>query len=89
MAETFREYYLLKRKVENENMWLQGAYFHHALGAALATSFGKKQEKYLSKPVDVFPKTKAEKEMEKREERKRLIKYLSGLKAVSDSKKQK
>ena len=86
IAKTFREYYLLKRKVENENMWIQGSYFYSALQAVISTAFGKKREKYVTQPLDIFPKTKAEKDAEIRQKKYKLIRYLSSLKMPADKK---
>lgn len=80
LTETYREYFLLKKRMDNETLWIQGAYFYNALNAVISTAFGNKREKYLSKPMDIFPKTKAEKEEEKRTKRIKLINYLNSLK---------
>ena len=78
MAKAYRQAYLMKRKVENENMWIQGAYIFNAVTNAIATTFGKKRVDYLKKPLDIFPKTEAEKAEEVRSERKKLIEFLNG-----------
>lgn len=79
MAKAFREAHNLKRRERNEEMWVNGMYQLSALSVALHNAFDKKKIKYLEKPLDIFPKSKAEKEAEIREERKKLIDWLSRL----------
>ena len=86
MVRAYAQSFLLKRKLENENMWIQGAYFANALSAVLASSFGKKRVDYINKPLDLFPKTEAEIEADKREQRIKLIKQLNLLKSSMQKK---
>lgn len=79
MAKAYREAYMLKRRVQNENMWLQGLYIHNAVEAVVGTALGKQKLKYVPQPFDIFPKTKLEEEQEKERERQRLIAYLNTL----------
>lgn len=59
-AEDFR------RERVNHELWLQGLYFHNAVGAALAMAFwnkkGKKPDGYMQYPI---PFTEREKEADK------------------------
>ena len=80
MTRAYAQAYLLKRKIENENMWILGAYVANAFGTVIGNAFGKKKLKYLEKPLDIFPKTDAEKQAEVRAERRKLISWLNGLK---------
>ena len=54
----YRKAYELKRKKDNEDMWLQGAYVYHAIcrAAPLLIPFNKhpKPEEYLDKPFPMF-----------------------------------
>ena len=77
MVIIYRDAYILKRRAQNENLWLQGIYFYNALGAALNNCFSKQERKYIEKPLDAFPKTRAEKRVEKINAKKRLIAYLN------------
>ena len=79
MTRAYSQAYLLKRRANNEEMWLQGAYFSNALQAVIGTAFGKQRLKYIDKPLDVYEKTKAEKEQEVRNERQKLINWLDKL----------
>ena len=87
MVKAYQQAYLLKRKVENENMWIQGAYFANALASVLGSMFSKKRTKYLEKPMDIFPKTEAEKQAEIREERRKVIAWLNGMKRAVEKRK--
>ena len=80
MTRTFEQAYLLKRKIENENMWILGGYIANAFGTVLGNAFGKKKQAYLEKPLDIFPKTESEKKAEIREEKRKLINWLNGMK---------
>jgi hypothetical protein len=86
MARAYAQYYLLKRRARNEEMWLQGIYNANAFQTVLGNAFGKQKLKYFEKPLDIFEKTEAEKEQEAREERQKLINWLNGLKKSADKK---
>ena len=86
MVRAYAQSYLLKRKIENENAWILGAYIANAFGTVIANAFGKKKANYLDKPLDIFPKTEAEKQMEIREGRKKLINWLNAFKKASTKK---
>lgn len=79
MAKHYAERYKLMRKQRNEEMWVNGMYTLNALQVALNNAFDKKKIKYVEKPFDIFPKTEAEIEAEKQEEREKLVRWLSGL----------
>lgn len=87
MTRAYAQAYLLKRKIENENAWILGAYMANAFGTVVSNSFGGKRNKYLEKPLDIFPKTEAEKQAEIREERRKLITWLNGMKKAAKKKK--
>ena len=86
MVRAYAQAYLLKRKVENENAWIQGAYVANAFGTVLSNAFGKKKTDYLTKPLDIFPKTEAEEQAEIREEKRKLIVWLNGMKKIAAKK---
>lgn len=79
IARDYANAYILRRRAENEKLWLEGVYFNHALASVIGTAFGKKKIKYLEAPLDIFPKTEAEKEQEKREKRNQLIQMLNAM----------
>lgn len=86
MAKTYAQYYLLKRRQMNEELWLNGIYVANAFQTVLGNAFSKKKLKYLEKPLDIFEKTEAEKQHEIRKERQKLIDWLNHLKQFSNKK---
>lgn len=75
LAVAFRKAYRLKREVDNENFWLQGLYMYDAVAVALQNAFSKrgvKKEKYLERPIDIFPLTEVEKARREEKERKKM-----------------
>lgn len=86
MVRAYAQSYLLKRRIANEDAWIQGAYMANAFGTVIANSFGKKKTNYLDKPMDLFPKTEAEQKVEVREERQKLISWLNGMKRSAEKK---
>ena len=87
LTRAYAQAYLLKRKIENENMWIQGAYNANAFGTVLSNAFSKKNVKYLAEPLNLFPKTKAEKEAEIRAERRKVIEWLKKMQKAFNRKK--
>jgi len=83
MVTEFADAYLLKRRARNEELWLEGVYFANAMGITLNNAFNKSKKKYLDKPLDIFGKTAAEKEQEKRNQRKRVIEWLENLRIAA------
>ena len=79
MVKAFREAHKIRRQMRNEELWIEGIYTLKALSVALQNSFGKHPADYFKEPLRIFPKTEAEIEREKREERLKLIEYLSGM----------
>ena len=86
MTRAYAQAFLLKRKMQNEDAWIQGAYFANAMSAVLGSAFGKRKINYLEKPFELYGKTEQEKAAEIREERQKVINYLSGLKKAFDRK---
>ena len=86
MARAYAQYYLLKRRQMNEELWLEGIYVANAFQTVLGNAFGKHKLKYLEKPLDIFEKTEAEKEQEVRSERQKLINFLDMMKQSADRK---
>ena len=79
MVTAYRDAYILKRRMRNEDMWLNGMYTMKSLESVIGTAFGKQKVKYVSEPFNIFPKTKLEEEQEKARERQKLINYLNSL----------
>lgn len=87
MVNAYREAHLLRRKMRNEELWINGLYNYNGFGAVVSTAFGKHRTEYVKKPFDIFPKTKAEKQLEIREERRKIISWLNGMKKKADRNK--
>ena len=71
IATAYRKAYRIRRELENEMAWLQGMYNYDAFAVVLANAFrskGAKRQKYMEKPIDIFPLTEAEKQRREREE---------------------
>lgn len=82
--------YNLRRRQQNEMLWLQGAYNLNALSVVIGNAFSKKgtpPRKYLETPLDVFPKTDAELKAEQEQQQKKLIAQLSIWKKMFDESK--
>lgn len=79
IAKHFYEYHKLMNKKRNEEMWVNGLYTLDALQVALNNAFDKHKIKYNNKPLDIYPKTQVEQEMEKAEKTNKFIKWLNSL----------
>jgi hypothetical protein len=80
MARDYRIAYGLKQREDNARMWLQGLYDFRAFETVLSNAFlpkGKTPHKYIEKPLDIFPKTKAEKEAEAEKAREKAIAFFT------------
>lgn len=77
MATAYEQAYRLKERKRNEEMWIQGSYVCNAVAVAIHNAFDKHKEYYLKAPLDIYPKTQAEKQEEIRQERLALVKKLS------------
>ena len=86
MVRAYAQAYLLKRKIDNENMWIMGSYVTSALNSVIGTAFGKRRVNYIEKPIEFFPKTDMEKNAEIKEEKRKLIAWLNGFKKTFNKK---
>ena len=69
----------------NEELWLSGLYNQSAVGSVVASAFGKRKVEYVTKPFNIFPKTKIEKREEERREKMKLIEILNSWKRSWDA----
>ncbi len=79
MARAYEDAYLLKKRVKNEELWLQGLYIYRAVRAVVASAVGGRNEKYITNPLDFLPKTKAEKQRDKYEKRLKSIRFFDSM----------
>lgn len=71
LAVAFRKAFRLKRKLENEQAWLQGIYFYDAIAVCLSNAFskpGSKKQAYFDKPLEIFQLTEREKKIKEVQE---------------------
>lgn len=85
MVQAYYRAYTFTRKRRNEEMWVQGIYVCRAVAVAINNNF-KGREKYFTEPLDIYPKTIEEKEIEKEKERKKVMEFFNNLKRKWDSK---
>ena len=90
LTVVYREAYRIKRKVNNEEAWLQGLYIYDAVGTALYNAFkkrGEKKQSYIEKPVDIFPLTEDEKKQREAEENERIQRAMEEMIAKQQARK--
>lgn len=78
----YRDSHTLQCKSRNQELWLQGLYFIRSIQTALDS---KNKVKYFEKPIDIFPKTEAEKKAEAERERRKVIDFFTQLKQRWDN----
>ena len=75
LTVAYRKAYRIKRETENEQDWLQGLYVFDAFAVVLANVFSKrgaKKQKYIERPIDIFPLTEREKKRREAEENAKM-----------------
>jgi hypothetical protein len=75
LTVAYRKAYRIKRETENEQAWLQGLYVFDAFAVVLANVFSKrgaKKQKYIERPIDIFPLTEREKKRRDEEENAKM-----------------
>ena len=82
LAVAYRKAYRLKREIANEQAWLQGLYVYDAFAVCMANAFSKrgaKKEKYLERPIDIFPLDENEKLRRDQEEYAKMQKAMEAM----------
>lgn len=72
----------LKRKQENQMLYLQGMYFADALNCTICNAYrgkGKKRAEYPTEPYQIVPLTEEEKEQKEDIELQKLIMVFNGM----------
>lgn len=77
ITKFYRDAHILMNKSRNQELWLQGIYFTRAIQVALDS---KGKAKYYEKPLEIYPKTEAEKKAEVEEQRRKIIEYFNQIK---------
>ena len=74
----YRDAHKLRIEQANQQLWLQGLYIYNAMAVIVSNVFAKKgatPQKYIDKPLDLFPKEKTKEEIV--EQRNKVIQALS------------
>lgn len=89
LTKVYYEAHIYRNRMENERLWLQGAYNYNAFSSVinqfaygLNGKKGSKPQGYLTKPLDMGEKTEGEKKKTADEERARAIASLNRWKAA-------
>ena len=64
MVVSFRKAHEMRNEMLNQQMWLMGVYISDAVGSVVSNALGKRRD-YMKQPIDLHPKTDAEKAREK------------------------
>lgn len=81
--EAYKALHRLKIDQHNEEMWLQGLYVYDAVNVVLSNAFrkkGAKANKYLDKPLELFPKSEEEKAEQRKKAQEQITNQLTYLK---------
>lgn len=87
LTKYFREKHRLDREAKNQELWLQGLYFHKAVSIALANAFSRKGARthnYPDKPIDIFGENEKNVNVEK--ERRKAVNFFDNLKKSFEAK---
>lgn len=90
LAVVYRKAYRLRRETENEQAWLQGLYVFDAFAVCLANAFaksGQKRQRYLERPIDIFPLTEEEKKRREAEENEKMRQAMEAMAAKQRQRK--
>ena len=82
LAVAYRKAYRLKRELDNEQAWLQGLYVYDAFAVCMQNAFSKrgaKKEKYLERPIDIFPLDEREKKRREQDEYAKMQKAMEAM----------
>lgn len=85
-AVYYREKHKLDIESRNQEMWLQGLYIFNAVLVAINNGINGGHEKYISKPLELFPKTDEQKQAEIEKTRKAFAEQLDSMMAAWNKK---
>ena len=91
LAEMYIKAHRLKIEADNQKLWLQGLYFHNAIGVSLHNAFSKKGQKkltYLAEPLQLFPTKEEERQRKAEKERTKVKQYFDKLIAAQKNRKE-
>lgn len=89
LVRVYKRAYDIKKQEQNQILWLQGLYNYNAFATALgnlssAIAGRKGTAEYIKEPLDIFPKTKSDKEIQAIKERNKIIDYFTEMKKSWD-----
>ena len=81
LVQAYYKAHKLRNEQRNQELWMQGLYIYNAFGAVLTTALSKNhKEKYIDKPIELYPKPKSKQEIENERKREQLAKILNSWK---------
>lgn len=86
-AVAYRKADRLRIERANQQLWMQGLYFHNAVSVALNNAFSKQKLKYIKEPLKLFEPTEEEKKAKIEETRRKLVNKLNAFKDAFDKAK--
>lgn len=84
LAKYYREKHKLEIEQRNQELWLQGLYIYDAFAVVLGNAFSKRKNKYLDKPLELFPPTEDEQKAKAEQTRRAFVEKLNALKDAFD-----
>ena len=88
-AVAYRKLHKLRIEQRNEELWLAGLYIHNAVCVALNNAFSKQKQKYINKPLQMFPPDETERERQIAENNRKLVKRLNRFKDEFEKRQKK
>lgn len=76
----FRKVHELQVEQRNQELWLQGLYFYNAVSVAINNAFSKQKQKYINKPLQLFPPSEDERKDQIAENNRKLVARLNAFK---------
>lgn len=76
----FRKVHELQVEQRNQELWLQGLYFYNAVSVAINNAFSKQKQKYINKPLQLFPLSEDERKAQIAENNRKLVARLNAFK---------
>ena len=88
----YRKAHKHRLEMRNQEMWLQGVYIFNAVSVAISNMHlgkGKPPNKYMDKPLEIFPPTAEEQERRAQAKRQEIVARLNAIKANFDAAKKR
>lgn len=77
---TFRKAHELQVEQRNQELWLQGLYIYNAVSVAINNAFSKQKQKYINKPLQLFPLSEDERKAQIEANNRKLVARLNAFK---------